>query len=140
MPERPNHRGTTPDPIYPTDTSALLAFLEPQMNRLAEAHPDAMISAHTMLGAYVAVRGSEQLLGHRAEGLLDRFAYDLMHEQDLAVVARSHKERLRGNAGSVRYRIRHADGSYVAVETTTVIARSAEHEALVCVTRRLPAT
>ena len=134
-------QATTPDPIYSPNDAALVALVEPELRRLSHEHRDAMISAHTTLGAYVAVLGSEQVIGFAAAELVDCFAYDLIHEDDLVIAAQSHRRRLQGEDEPrlVRYRLRGADASYVAVETSTVLRRKGELEALICVTRRASA-
>jgi len=87
---------------------------------LAEYATD-MISCHTLEGQYLyASQASEALLGFRPEELVGRLAFDMFHPDDLEMIRHGHEQMLR-NAGSwvVTYRLRHKQGGYVWVETTS---------------------
>ncbi len=87
---------------------------------LAENSTD-MISKHTLESMFTYVSPAcRALLGYEPEELARRYAYDLLHPDDLQGVKSAHSTLLqRHDVCTVNYRIRRKDGSYVWFETTS---------------------
>ncbi len=103
--------------------------------------PD-MISIHTLGGRYVyASPAAVDIIGHDPRDLVDQDAYTFFHPEDLEEIQKSHDTILDGtDTYRVRYRILHADGSWVWVETTSRTMRNAvtgAPEEIVALTRRV---
>jgi PAS domain S-box-containing protein len=83
-----------------------------------------MISCHGLDGRYLyASQAAQALLGYPPRELVGRQAYELFHPEDVARIRASHETMLdTGEGRAVTYRLRHRDGRYVWVETTSRIA------------------
>ncbi|MBD3176907.1 MAG: PAS domain S-box protein, partial [Armatimonadia bacterium] len=119
----------------------ILADSEERYRLLAE-HATDMISRHDMDGVYTyASPAAEGVLGYRPEELVGRSAYEFFHPDDTVTTSASHQRVREGAAVStVTYRIRHADGHYVWVETTSRAVRDPitdEPEGIIAITREV---
>lgn len=76
-------------------------------------------------GVYLsASEGSKAMLGYGPSELVGTSAYSYFHPEDLAILATSHAEVLsRPETSTATYRIRHRDGHYVTVTSTSVAHR-----------------
>jgi len=84
---------------------------------VSELFPD-LVSIHSADGEYLFVSdNATDFYGWRQEQVLGRHAYDLIHPDDRARVARDHANHASEGRGGTRYRICRADGSYFWVET-----------------------
>ena len=116
-----------------------LAQSERDFRFIAEDSVD-MITTHAPNGDYKFVSNSVQdLLGYRPDELVGKSSYVFFHPDDLPTVEGSHAETLIG-ADVVRttYRLRHANGHHIWVETKSKTNRdtpSGAVESIQCVTR-----
>jgi PAS domain S-box-containing protein len=106
---------------------------------LAENATD-MISRHTPQGAYLyASPVCRRLLGYAPDELLGQDAYSLFHPDDLKQIAKSHAHILKdAGISQVPYRIRHKDGHYLWVETTSKTIHdpaTGKVREIICITR-----
>ncbi len=106
---------------------------------LAESSLDA-ISLHDADGRYTyASPAARTMFGYEPEELIGRNPYDYIHAADRNIVRTSHEAILReGETYPVTYRIRHASGHYVWIETTvrtTAPARAGDDVMIVAVSR-----
>jgi PAS domain S-box-containing protein len=94
---------------------------------LAENATD-MISEHDPEGIYLyASPACLNMLGYEPEELIGRSAYEFFHPADLEAIRRSHSTIVeQPTVYTVTYRIRHSDGSYLWVETTSKTIRELE--------------
>ena len=81
-------------------------------------HSHDMISVHNPNGDYVWIgKNAKDFLGFEPQELIGKSSYEFFHPEDLDRIARDHVDTIEGDATRVKYRIRHADGSYRWVET-----------------------
>jgi PAS domain S-box-containing protein len=87
-----------------------------------------MISRHTLEGVYLyASPACRRMLGYEPDELVGEGAYDFLHSDDLAAIRASQVAILEQPVvHTVRYRMRHKDGSYLWVETASHALRNAE--------------
>lgn len=91
---------------------------------VSELFPD-LVSVHSSEGEYLFVSDNAvEFYGWRPEELLGRHAYELIHPDDLPKIALDHARHASHGRGTIRYRIRRADGSYFWVETRSRSLRS----------------
>lgn len=100
--------------------------------RLLTANVSDMISRHDLKGNYLfASAASLALLGYNDSELRGRSAYDFLHPDDVPTVRSSHEKVLGASqAVTVEYRLRHKDGHYVWVESTSKIFHDANGAAV----------
>lgn len=79
-----------------------------------------LISLHDQAGIFVyASPASARVLGYDAASLLGRSVYDLIVEEDTAMVRAAHEAIARREGGApALYRVRHRDGRIIWCETT----------------------
>jgi two-component system, cell cycle sensor histidine kinase and response regulator CckA len=79
----------------------------------------------------------ERILGYTAEDLFDKTPLDQVHPEDLERVTKASAEALRTGTGSnLEYRMRHKNGMWRTVESSTsTIAKAGQVEKLVIVNR-----
>ncbi len=116
-----------------------LAASEKQYRLLAD-HATDMISRHDPDGIYLyASPACRILLGYEPEELIGRNAYELNHPEDLDQVRNSHQTIINQRIiFTVTYRIRHKQGHFIWVETTSKTIRNPQTGAvreIVAVTR-----
>jgi len=102
-----------------TRAEAALARRERLLSTLLQASPD-IISLMDRHGHVVEVTEAEwRMLGHRHERPVDERLFELVHPEDFDRVARVFAQLVAGNVPrvEVRYRVRHADGRWVTVDT-----------------------
>jgi diguanylate cyclase (GGDEF)-like protein/PAS domain S-box-containing protein len=100
--------------------------------RLLTANVSDMISRHDLQGRYLfASAASVALLGFSDSELRGRSAYDFLHPDDVPTVRGSHDRVLAADQPvTVEYRLRHKDGHYVWVESTSKIFHDAHGAAV----------
>lgn len=113
-----------------TEEIKMLENLEKSRERyrfLAKNSTD-MICRHDINGQYLyASPSSERLLGYRPDQLVGQKTYDLVHPDDIPQIDNAHRRVLSpGHVSTLSYRMRHADGSYVWLETTSQSVPSPE--------------
>lgn len=88
---------------------------------------DAIISIHDLQGIYVDVSSNCKLLvGYYPKDLIGNSAYDYFHPEDFKSTLTSHaKVTIRPEVDRVEYRLRKADGQYIAVYTLSRQLKSA---------------
>ena len=96
--------------------------------RLMAAHSWDMISRHDLTGRYLyASPAAFELIGRRPDELVGVDAFTLINPDDYDVVRASQAEFVAGADGTrVSYRLRHADGHWVWVESVTSAVRGAD--------------
>jgi len=96
-----------------------LASSEREFRLLAE-HATDMISRFDAEGVCrYASPASERLFGYRPDEVIGRSTYDFFHSDDVPSLEDVHQQVLAGpDVETVRYRLRHKDGSDVLVEST----------------------
>ncbi|MBN1936816.1 MAG: PAS domain S-box protein [Anaerolineae bacterium] len=104
-----------------------LAESEQRYRLLAENATD-MISRHSLQGHYLyASPACTALLGYNANELVGRSAYEFFHPDDKPKVGQSHLTILKvPSIYMVNYRMRHRDGHYTWVETTSKVVHDPE--------------
>jgi PAS domain S-box-containing protein len=100
---------------------------EERYRTLADNATD-MISRHTLEGVYLyASPACRRMLGYEPDELVGQGVYDFFHSDDLAAIRASHVAILeQPMVRTVRYRMRHKDGSYLWVETASHALRNGE--------------
>lgn len=90
------------------------------MRMLVENSSD-LLARHAPDGTYRYVSPScQEILGYHPSELVGRSPYELFHPTDLKEIVGSHKVVLdRSDIDTVVYRIRHRDGHYLWLETTS---------------------
>ncbi len=115
-----------------------------QRFRLLAEHMTDMVALHSPDFTYEYVSpSSRSLLGYAPEELVGRDPYTFIHEQDRDVARASGRQRLMEGAlpTQLTFRVRHANGHYVWIESAArpVLDESGEVEALVTVSRDVSA-
>jgi PAS domain S-box-containing protein len=89
-----------------------------ELRRLIAGSTD-LLARHDPDGTYrYASPAARQLLGYAPEELIGRSAYDFLHPEDVTVVAEVHRAVLAApELRTIVYRVRHADGHDVWLET-----------------------
>ena len=84
-----------------------------------------MIARHAPDGVYLDVSGAcFELLGYAPHELLGHSPYDLFHPDDVKLLQQTHNRVLEEHqTQTVEYRIRHANGQFCHVETTSRLLR-----------------
>lgn len=124
-------------PPPPSDGSRVLLSDDGRGWQLAD-HLGDMVSAHAPDGTYRYVSAaSRELLGYSPDELTGRWAYDYFHPDDTPKVGGAHRSALAGAPVTVVYRLRHKNGDYVWVETTTRVVTDDDGEVreILCCTR-----
>jgi PAS domain S-box-containing protein len=100
---------------------------EERYRTLADNATD-MISRHTLEGVYLyASPACQRMLGYEPDELVGQGVYDSVHSDDLTAIQASRVAILEQPVvHTVRYRMRHKDGSYLWVETASHALRNAE--------------
>ena len=96
---------------------------------ILEAWPD-LVTRTTAGGVYTFVSAaSRHLLGFAPADMVGRHAADFVHPDDLGDMVR-HVDALRsgGPSPAVTVRVRRADGTYIRLETVTVLVRTEDGE------------
>nr|MDQ2827847.1 PAS domain S-box protein [Chloroflexota bacterium] len=98
-----------------------------ERDRLLADNATDLISRHGPDGAYIyASPASREILGYAPEELAGHTSTGLLHPDDLPAVTASYAAALAGDdVTTVTYRVRHADGHYVWLETKTRVVRDA---------------
>lgn len=101
-----------------------LRLAESRYRMLAENATD-LISRHTMRGEYMYITPScRAILGYEPEQMIGRSMFDFMHPEDRVSIESSLSTILGSPSTTLMdYRIRHTDGSYVWVESTSRLVR-----------------
>ncbi|MEO0514580.1 MAG: PAS domain S-box protein [Planctomycetota bacterium] len=111
------------------ETRAGEALLESELRyvHLAEYATD-MISCHQLDGSYLyASQACEALLGYTPQELLNAQPFDMFHPNDTPRIRAGHQAMLEtGDPWVVTYRMRHKNGGYVWVETTSRLIEVSE--------------
>lgn len=112
---------------------------EEQFRLLAEYSTD-LISQHTPEGIYLyASPACRTLLGYTPEELIGHSAYEFFHPDDVAEIRKSHSTILEcSETSTISYRVRHQDGHYIWLETTSRTIRDCQTNAVIeihCVSR-----
>lgn len=91
------------------------------LHRMLAEHSGDMFTLHAPDGRYLYVSPvSRRLLGRSPEEMLGMNPYELFHPDEEAMIRLEHVRLLRErDHGELRYRIRHADGRYVWLESNT---------------------
>jgi PAS domain S-box-containing protein len=84
-------------------------------------HPSELISRHTPDGIFLyASPACRTILGYEPDELVGQSIYDVCHPQDVAALRQSHVNLLeRQPSEPISYRIRHQNGEYIWLETTS---------------------
>ena len=100
-------------------SASSVAAITEILGTLDEADQDTvMTSMHDNDGMYTYASGSaEKLFGYKPRELVGRNAWVFIHPDDNNDARASQIATQSGHATKVRYRIRHADGHYVPVES-----------------------
>ncbi len=93
---------------------------EERFRLLAENATD-MVGRYTPEGTFLYISPScRRLLGYDTAELVGRSIYDFFHPEDLPTVVRAHHDILdKLEVNTVTYRLRHKNGQYVWVESTS---------------------
>lgn len=121
----------------PSNGSRLLTERDGPGWELAD-HLGDMVSAHAPDGTYRYVSAAaRELLGYDPATLTGTWCYDYFHPDDMPKVGGAHRSALAGAPLTVVYRLRHRNGDYVWVETTTRIVTGEDGEVaeILCCTR-----
>lgn len=96
--------------------------------RLLTENATDMIMRHSLEGICLYVSPSCQaILGYEPAELIGQEAYQLFHPDDIPRLQQFHRQTLETRKTlTTSYRIRHKDGSYLWVETTTRLLRDPE--------------
>lgn len=117
-----------------------LADREESYRLLAENATD-MISRHDPQGYYIFVSPAcHDLLGYQPDELIGHRAYDFMDPETVLPVQKSHSNILTKHTTEVvSFRLRHKQGHYIWVETTskTVIGPEGKIKEIVAITRNI---
>ncbi len=108
--------------------------------RLISENSTDMISKHDSNGIYTYASSScQDLIGYTSDELIGRSAYVIFHYDDLKKMKNSHQEIFLTNiAHTVSYQIKHKQGHYIYVETTSKAIRnykSGNIEEIIAITR-----
>ncbi len=121
----------------PSNGSRLLTERDNHGWELAD-HLGDMVSAHAPDGTYRYVSAAaRELLGYDPAFLTGTWCYDYFHPDDMPKIGSAHRSALAGLPITLVYRLRHRNGEYVWVETTTRVLAGDDGEVaeILCCTR-----
>jgi two-component system, sporulation sensor kinase A len=101
------------------ESRVLLEESEARYRLLAENAMD-MITTHTMDGTYTYVSPAcETLLGRKADELIGKTGYWLLHPDDEEAAWKGHVQLMQGKStATVQFRLQHKEGHFVWLETS----------------------
>jgi two-component system, sporulation sensor kinase A len=120
------------------ESRILLEASEARYRLLAENAMD-MITTHTMDGTYTYVSPAcETLLGRKADELIGKTGYWLLHPDDEEAAWKGHEQLIQGpSTATVQFRLQHKEGHFVWLETSckSIVDETGEVVEIIGVTR-----